>query len=201
METDDIKKNTQNLYIAGVDEVGRGSLAGIVVAAAVILNPLIPLHGIADSKKLGEVKRNNLATLIKEFSISWFVASASVEEIDEHNILQATLLAMQRAVNGLHQRPDQVLVDGIHLPLLSMPAVAIVKGDSKVQAISAASILAKVERDRIMVDCHKKHPHFSFHKHKGYGTVMHLSEIEQYGILELHRKTFNPVKSIIENQG
>lgn len=195
---DEINKYPQNLTIAGVDEVGRGSLAGPVVVAAVILNPSIPISGLADSKKLSETKRNNLSVIIKQSAISWFVASASVEEIDKYNILQATLLAMQRAVNGLHIKPEQVLVDGNHLPLLTMPAKAIVKGDSKVQVISAASILAKVARDKIMVDYHRKYQHFSFHQHKAYGTKKHLAEIEQFGFSDIHRKTFNPVKSMIE---
>ncbi|MDO9139210.1 MAG: ribonuclease HII, partial [Methylobacter sp.] len=130
----------------------------------------------------------------------WSIAAASVEEIDRLNILQATMLAMQRAVQGLPIHPDEVLVDGNRLPDLSMPAQAIVKGDSKVQAISAASILAKVERDKLMLDCHQRHPDFSFHLHKGYGTKQHLAEIEQFGFLEIHRKTFNPVKTMLMRQ-
>ena len=193
-------KIPQGLIVAGVDEAGRGPLAGPVFAAAVILNPMRPIKGLADSKILSVSKRDSLYLIIKEAALSWSIAQASVEEIDELNILQATLLAMQRAVNGLHIRPDEVLVDGNRLPDLSMPAQAIVKGDSKVQAISAASILAKVERDKLMVDYHQHYPDFSFHLHKGYGTQQHLAEIEQFGFLAIHRKTFNPVKSMLIQQ-
>jgi ribonuclease HII len=188
--------STKNL-VAGVDEAGRGPLAGPVFAAAVILNPLRPIAGLADSKVLSASKRDSLYILIKESALSWSIAQASVEEIDQLNILQATLLSMQRAVNGLHIQPDEVLVDGNRLPDLSMPAQAIVKGDSKVQAISAASILAKVERDKLMVDYHQQYPDFAFHVHKGYGTKQHLAEIEQFGFLDVHRRTFNPVKSML----
>lgn len=192
-------KRPFNFKIAGVDEAGRGPLAGPVVAAAVILDPSRPIDGLDDSKKLSESKRDSLCRIIKEASLSWAVAEASVEEIDELNILQATLLAMQRAINGLSVRPDEVLVDGNQLPDLSVPAQAIVKGDSKVKAISAASILAKVERDKIMYDYRKKYPDFSFHLHKAYGTKQHLAEIEQFGYLSVHRRSFNPVKSMIAN--
>ena len=185
------------LMVAGVDEAGRGPLAGPVYAAAVILDPLRPIAGLADSKVLSASKRESLYSLIKEMSLSWSIAQASVEEIDRLNILQATLLAMQRAVNGLAIQPDQVLVDGNQLPKLIMPAQAIVKGDSKVQAISAASILAKVERDKLMVEYHTHYPEFSFHIHKGYGTKQHLAEIEQFGFLDIHRKTFNPVRTML----
>lgn len=188
--------STKNL-VAGVDEAGRGPLAGPVFAAAVILNPQRPIAGLADSKVLSERKRDNLYPIIKEVALSWSIAWASVVEIDQLNILHATMLAMQRAVNGLHIQPDEVLVDGNRLPDLSMPAQAIVKGDSKVQAISAASILAKVERDRLMDDYHQQYPDFAFHVHKGYGTKQHLAEIEQFGFLDVHRKTFNPVKSML----
>jgi ribonuclease HII len=186
--------------VAGVDEAGRGPLAGAVVAAAVILNPQRPIVGLADSKMLSENKREALYSLIIDCALSWCIASASVEEIDELNILQATLLAMQRAVHGLSIQPDEVLVDGNRLPRLSMPAQAIVKGDSKVQAISAASILAKVTRDRMMVDCHKAYPDFAFHLHKGYGTKHHLAELEQFGYLPVHRKTFAPIKHMLGAQ-
>jgi ribonuclease HII len=197
MDDGHLFKTTQNFLVAGVDEAGRGPLAGPVVAAAVILDPLRPIEGLADSKILTERKRDSLFDIIKADALSWSVGMASVEEIDELNILQATLLAMQRAVNGLAIQPDGVLVDGNHLPSLLIPAQAIVKGDSKVKAISAASILAKVERDKIMVDYYKKYPDFSFHLHKGYGTKQHLAEIEQFGFLPVHRKTFNPVKTMV----
>lgn len=191
----------QGLIVAGVDEAGRGPLAGPVFAAAVILDPMKPITGLADSKILSESKRDSLYIIIKETALSWSIAQAAVEEIDELNILQATLLAMQRAVEGLHIQPDQVLVDGNRLPNFSMPAQAIVKGDSKVQAISAASILAKVERDKLMVDYHQQYPDFSFHVHKGYGTKQHLAEIERFGFLDIHRRTFNPVKTMLMQPG
>ena len=200
MDDDHLIKTTQNFLVAGVDEAGRGPLAGPVVAAAVILDPLRPIDGLADSKILSERKRDSLFEIIKEVVLSWSVGVASVDEIDEFNILQATLLAMQRAVNGLAIQPDEVLIDGNRLPDLLIPAQAIVKGDSKVKVISAASIVAKVVRDGIMVDYHKKYPDFSFHQHKGYGTRQHLAEIEQFGFLPVHRKTFNPVKTMLTQQ-
>ena len=185
------------MLIAGVDEVGRGSLAGSVVAAAVILDPNKPIAGLADSKKLTERKRKQLSEIIQQQALSWAIAEASVAEIDDLNILQATLLAMQRAVAGLHIQPDEVLVDGNRLPYLPMPALAIVKGDSKIPAISAASIIAKVYRDNLMIEYHRLYPDFSFHLHKSYGTTQHLTEIHQFGFLEVHRKSFNPVKTLI----
>lgn len=197
MDDGHLIKTIQYVLIAGVDEAGRGPLAGPVVAAAVILDPLRPIDGLADSKILGERKRDSLFEIIKADALSWSVGIASVEEIDELNILQATLLAMQRAVNGLAIQPDEVLIDGNRLPSLLIPAQAIVKGDSKVKVISAASIVAKVVRDKIMVDYYQKYPDFSFHLHKGYGTQQHLAEIEQFGFLPIHRKTFNPVKTMI----
>ena len=193
-------KIAQGLIIAGVDEAGRGSLVGPVFAASVILDPKRPIDGLADSKMLSVAKRNSLYVIIKEVALSWSIAQASVDEIDELNILQASLLAIQRAVYGLACQPDEVLVDGNHLPKLSMPAQAIVKGDSKVQAISAASILAKVERDKLMVDFNQQYPDFSFHLHKGYGTRQHLREIEQFGFLTVHRRTFNPVRTMLMRQ-
>ena len=201
MDDELLIKIPHDLIVAGVDEAGRGPLAGPVFAAAVILNPLQPIFGLADSKILSASKRDSLYITIKEVALSWSIAQASVEEIDEFNILQATLLAMQRAVEGLAVQPDEVLVDGNRLPTLSVPAQAIVKGDSKVQAISAASILAKVERDKLMVDYYQRYPEFSFHIHKGYGTKRHLAEIEQFGFLAVHRKTFNPVKTMLMRQG
>jgi ribonuclease HII len=201
MDNEYSQKVAQGLIVAGVDEAGRGPLAGPVFAAAVILDPMRPIAGLADSKTLSESKRDSLYIAIKEAALSWSIAEASVEEIDGLNILQATLLAMQRAVNGLNVRPDEVLVDGNRLPKLSMPAQAIVKGDSKVQAISAASILAKVERDRLMSSYCEQYPDFSFHVHKGYGTRQHLDEIERFGFLAVHRKTFNPVKTMLLQQG
>ena len=187
------------MLIAGVDEVGRGCLAGSVVAAAVILNPELPIAGLADSKKLTEHKREQLSEIIKQQALCWAIAEASVAEIDQLNILQATLLAMQRAIAALPIQPNHVLVDGNRLPDISIPAEAIIKGDSKIPAISAASIIAKVYRDNLMIDYQKQYPDFSFHIHKSYGTAQHLAEIQQFGVLEIHRKTFNPIKSIIKN--
>jgi ribonuclease HII len=183
--------------IPGVDEAGRGPWAGPVVAAAVILDPTKPIAGLADSKKLSAAKRDKLAVLIKESALCWSVASASVTEIDCLNILQATLLAMQRAVQGLSILPGQVLVDGNRTPMLTLPVQAIVKGDSKIAAISAASILAKVERDRLMDGYHRQYPEFSFHRHKGYGTRRHLAELERFGVLDIHRRSFAPVKKVL----
>jgi len=191
----------EHFLIAGVDEVGRGCLAGSVVAAAVILDATKPIAGLADSKKLTERKREYLSQIIQEKALSWAIAEASVVEIDSLNILQATLIAMQRAVAGLQQQPDRVLVDGNRLPSLTMPAQAIIKGDNKIAAISAASIIAKVYRDKLMIDYHRQYPNFSFHLHKSYGTSQHLLEIQQFGFLEIHRKTFNPVKTLIALNG
>jgi ribonuclease HII len=185
-------------WIAGVDEAGRGPLAGCVVAAAVILDPNRPIAGLADSKTLSETKRDGLYSLIIDCAFDWAIGEASVEEIDEINILQATLLAMQRAVAGLQHQPDEVLIDGNRIPQLVMPAQAIIKGDSKIQAISAASILAKVTRDKMMLAYHQQYPNFSFHLHKGYGTKQHLAEIAQFGCLPIHRKTFAPVRQRLE---
>ena len=186
--------------IAGIDEAGRGPLAGPVVAAAVILDPQWPIDGLADSKILSKLKRENLSKLIKAHALSWSIAVASVEEIDELNILQATLLAMQRAVNGLHIKPDEALVDGNQTPRLLMSTLAIIKGDSKIPSISAASIIAKVERDSLMLAYHQQHPHYSFHLHQGYGTKLHLAEIAEFGFLDIHRKSFNPLRTVLSQQ-
>ncbi len=183
--------------IAGVDEAGRGPLAGPVIAAAVILNPDDLIEGLADSKKLTEKHRNFLAGQIKQRALSYSVAQANVEEIDRLNILQATMLAMQRAVAGLHRRPDKILIDGNRVPVLAISAEAVIKGDSKVKAISAASILAKVTRDAIMTEYHRQHPLFSFHIHKGYGTKLHIAELQNYGCTDIHRRSFQPVKSML----
>ena len=188
-------------HVAGVDEAGRGPLAGPVVAAAVILNPNDLIDGLADSKKLTEKQRNHLAKQIKMRALCYSISEASVEEIDRLNILQATLLAMQRAINGLSQAPELVLVDGNRLPNLEIPAQAIVKGDSKIKAISAASILAKVTRDAIMQSYQQQFPQFSFHLHKGYGTSLHIEEIKQFGYLDIHRRSFNPVKTMLMESG
>ena len=183
--------------IAGVDEAGRGPLAGPVVAAAVILDDLHPIPGLADSKKLTALKRERLFDQIRAKALCCSIAEATVEEIDELNILQATLLAMQRAVNGLRLKPNKVLVDGNQLPVLDVLAEAIVKGDSKVQAISAASILAKVHRDRLCLSMHAQYPEYSFHLHKGYGTAAHLAALQEFGASPWHRKSFSPVAQVL----
>lgn len=179
--------------IAGVDEAGRGPLAGPVVAAAVILDDLHPIRGLADSKKLSPAKRERLFDEIRAKALCCSVAEASVEEIDRLNILQATLLAMRRAVEGLRLKPVKVLVDGNRLPPLPMLAEAIVKGDSKVAAISAASILAKVTRDRWCQQYHHTFPAYGFDGHKGYGTAEHLAALRLHGPCPEHRRSFAPV--------
>lgn len=184
--------------IAGVDEAGRGPWFGSVFAAAVILDPLKPIAGLGDSKVLSEKKRNYLFEQIQLHALSWCIAEASAEEIDQYNILQATFLAMQRAVDGLLIQPEAVLVDGNRCPDLTMPCEAIVKGDSKVAQISAASILAKVARDNVMVACHNQYPQYAFHLHKGYGTKQHMAELEQFGVLPEHRKSFAPIKKLLK---
>lgn len=179
--------------VAGVDEAGRGPLAGPVFAAAVILDDMSPISGLADSKKLSPKKRDLLCDIIKARAICFSVATASVHEIDQLNILQASLLAMQRAVKGLRLKPMKVLVDGNRLPVLDIRAEAIVKGDSKVASISAASILAKVERDRWCVEIDSQYPLYGFAIHKGYGTSLHLSALKEHGPCALHRSSFAPV--------
>ncbi len=179
--------------VAGVDEAGRGPLAGPVVAAAVILDDLHPIAGLADSKKLSPARRERLYDEIRAKALCCSVAEASVEEIDRLNILQATMLAMRRAVEGLRLKPTKVLVDGNRLPPLPMLAEAIVKGDSKVAAISAASILAKVTRDRWCAKYHVEFPAYGFHGHKGYGTAEHLAALRLHGPCPQHRRSFAPV--------
>ncbi|EFX91088.1 ribonuclease HII [Actinobacillus ureae ATCC 25976] len=183
--------------IAGVDEVGRGPLVGAVVTAAVILDPNNPIEGLADSKKLSEKKRLLLAEEIKAKALCWSLGRAEPEEIDQLNILHATMLAMQRAVAGLNIWPDFVLVDGNHIPTLPMPAQAVIKGDSLVAEISAASILAKVARDQEMDELDKQYPEYGFAKHKGYPTKLHFEKLEQFGATPFHRKSFAPVKKIL----
>ena len=184
--------------VAGVDEAGRGPLAGPVVAAAVILDELQPIKGLADSKVLTPLRREQLFNEIRAKALCCCIAEASVEEIDELNILQATMLAMRRAVEGLRLKPAKVLVDGNRLPTLKIPAEAIVKGDAKVQAISAASILAKVHRDRLCVQWHESHPEYGFAGHKGYPTAEHLQALRQHGLTPWHRRSFGPVKALLE---
>ncbi|MBB2483946.1 ribonuclease HII [Mitsuaria sp. WAJ17] len=183
---------------AGVDEAGRGPLAGPVVAAAVILDDEHPIAGLADSKVLSEKRREQLFDEIRAKALCCCIAEASVEEIDELNILQATMLAMRRAVEGLRLKPAKVLVDGNRLPTLKIPAEAIVKGDAKVKAISAASILAKVHRDRLCRQWHASHPEYGFAGHKGYPTAEHLQALREHGLTPWHRRSFGPVKALLE---
>ena len=186
-------------HIAGADEAGRGPLVGCVVAAAVILDPLNPIEGLNDSKKLSEKKREQLYGEIKQKALAWSVNSVSAEEIDRINILQASLLAMKQAIEGLSLAPDIALVDGNKCPSLNCPVEAIVKGDSKVAAIAAASILAKVDRDHQMQQLHQQYPQYGFDRHKGYPTKLHFELLQQHGPCPEHRKTFGPVKKLIEN--
>lgn len=183
--------------MAGVDEAGRGPLAGPVVAAAVILDELNPIAGLNDSKKLSPLRREKLYDEIRAKALCCSIAQASVEEIDEFNILQATLLAMQRAVKGLRLKPQNVLVDGNRLPMLDIAARAIVKGDALVPAISAASILAKVTRDRWCAELDHQYPQYGFAAHKGYGTAVHLAALRSYGACPVHRKSFAPVTQVL----
>jgi ribonuclease HII len=185
------------LLVCGVDEAGRGPLAGPVSAAAVILDAARPIEGLADSKKLSEKQRDQLAPLIRERALAWAVAYADVEEIDRLNILQATLLAMKRAVLALHTRPHQVLVDGLYCPQTGIPSQAIVQGDSKVAAISAASILAKTARDELMLRLHEQYPQYGFDGHKGYPTAAHLAALRAHGVSEIHRRSFRPVRELL----
>ncbi|MDP0156022.1 ribonuclease HII [Glaesserella parasuis] len=180
-------------FIAGVDEVGRGPLVGAVVTVAVILDPNQPIEGLADSKKLSEKRRLALAEEIKAKALCWSLGRAEPDEIDQLNILHATMLAMQRAVAGLSIQPDFVLVDGNRIPTLPMPAQAVVKGDSLVAEISAASILAKVARDQEMDELDKQFPEYGFAQHKGYPTKLHFEKLESLGVTPCHRKSFAPV--------
>ena len=184
--------------IAGVDEAGRGPLAGPVVAAAVILDDLNPIKGLADSKILTAQRREKLFDEIRAKALCCSIAEASVAEIEQLNILQATLLAMQRAVEGLRLKPKMVLVDGNRLPVLGMRAEAIVKGDATVPAISAASILAKVHRDRWCAEFDLQYPQYGFAQHKGYGTAAHLAALREHGACPQHRKTFSPVAEVLQ---
>lgn len=183
--------------VAGVDEAGRGPLAGPVVAAAVILDDLRPIAGLADSKKLSPTRRDRLYDEIHAKALCFCIAEASVEEIDRLNILQATLLAMRRAVAGLRLKPVLALVDGNQLPRLDVPAEAIVKGDARVAAISAASILAKVHRDRWCAELDQRYPQYGFAGHKGYGTAAHLTALRAHGACPEHRRSFAPVAATL----
>lgn len=184
-------------WICGVDEAGRGPLAGTVVAAAVILDPLRPIKGLNDSKKLSAKTRERLAVEIREKALAWAVAEASVEEIDQINILQASLLAMRRAVDQISLPIQEALIDGNIAPKWQVPTRAIVGGDALEPSISAASILAKTVRDEQMIVLHQRFPLFGFDRHKGYPTALHLQALEQYGVTESHRKSFGPVKRLL----
>jgi len=191
------KLNYSGNFLAGVDEVGRGPLAGDVVTAAVILDANKPIEGLADSKKLTDKRRQQLALEIREKALCWHVARASVEEIDCYNILQATMMAMVRVVDGLSISPEYVAVDGNRMPPWNYKGETVVKGDDKVPEISAASILAKVCRDSEMVAFDGQYPGYGFAGHKGYGTKQHMQAIEQLGPSPIHRQTFEPVKSML----
>ena len=183
--------------VAGVDEVGRGPLCGAVVTAAVILDPARPILGLNDSKKLTEARRELLFDEIREKALSWCIARAEVEEIDQLNILHATMLAMQRAVAGLHITPRLALIDGNRCPQLAVPSAAVVKGDSKVPAIAAASILAKVSRDREMQALDRQYPGYGIAGHKGYPTAVHLEALQRLGPTPIHRRSFGPVRKLL----
>lgn len=187
-----------NELVAGVDEVGRGPLCGAVVTAAVILDPARPIEGLNDSKKLTEARREALFPLIQERALAWCIARAEVEEIDRLNILHATMLAMQRAVAGLQVRPDLVLVDGNRCPALPMRSEPVIKGDSRVPAIAAASILAKVARDREMLELDRQYPGYGIAGHKGYPTPVHLAALRELGATPIHRRSFAPVRKALE---
>lgn len=191
------------MLICGVDEAGRGPLAGAVYAAAVILDPARSIPGLADSKTLSESRREQLADDIRRHALSWAIASSSVEEIDRLNILQASLLAMKRAIESLQDRqgailiPQQVLVDGLHCPAIDIPARAIVKGDSKEPAIAAASILAKTARDEEMRRLATMYPQYGFARHKGYPTRDHLQKLAEHGVSAIHRRSYGPIKKLL----
>lgn len=188
------------LIICGVDEAGRGPLAGPVYAAAVILDEARPITGLADSKKLSEKRRNHLAQEIRQHALAWAIAEASVTEIDTLNILQASLLAMRRAVEQLQVQPQEVWVDGLHCPNTGLHSRAIVQGDSTVAAISAASILAKTARDEAMLSLHERYPQYDFAAHKGYPTAAHLAALRAHGVSAEHRRSFRPVRELLQTR-
>lgn len=190
-----------NEIICGVDEAGRGPLAGPVFAAAVILDPTHPIAGLRDSKKLNEAKRDALAIEIKQHALAWAIAACTVEEIDTLNILQASMLAMRRAVEALQVTPTLALIDGNRCPKMAVRSEAIVKGDDKVEAISAASILAKTARDALLLELHAQYPHYAFDQHKGYPTALHLARLEAHGVSPVHRRTYAPVRKLLAKQG
>jgi len=182
----------------GCDEAGRGSAIAEIYVGAVILDPNQPIEGLRDSKKLTVRKREELAEKIKCTALSWSLAKATLEEIEELNVHHANLLAMKRAIEGLSIKPDMVYVDGLHIPAIDIPAEAIVKGDDKIPAISAASILAKVARDQAVLEYHKLYPQYGFDKHKGYLTKKHMESLQAFGPCPLHRKSYKPIKALLE---
>jgi ribonuclease HII len=184
--------------ICGVDEAGRGPLAGPVFAAAVILDAARPIEGLRDSKKLTEAKRDMLAPLIRQHALAWAIAEASEEEIDKLNILQASMLAMRRAVEALSTVPTLALIDGNRCPVMKIQSIAVIGGDDKVDAISAASILAKTARDAALVTLHQRYPQYCFDQHKGYGTALHLERLREHGPSPVHRRSFAPVRALLE---
>jgi len=188
------------LWVAGVDEVGRGPLAGAVVAAAVILDPGRPIQGLTDSKVLTARKREYLAAIIREQAVAWALGRAEVDEIDNINILQASLLAMHRAVEGLAVQPGHVQVDGNRCPTLECSVEAVIKGDLHIPAIGAASIIAKVARDQEMIELDSRYPEYGFARHKGYPTREHLAALREYGVLTEHRRSFGPVRAVLASQ-
>jgi len=187
--------------ICGVDEAGRGPLAGAVFAAAVILDPVKPIAGLRDSKKLSEARREALAERIKADALAWAIACCTEAEIDEINILQASMLAMRRAVEGLKVAPTLALIDGNRCPVMPLRSEAIVKGDDKVPAISAASILAKTARDASLMELHRQYPHYAFDRHKGYPTALHLERLRLHGVSPVHRKSYAPVRALLDACG
>jgi ribonuclease HII len=186
--------------ICGVDEAGRGPLAGPVFAAAVILDPVRPIDGLRDSKKLSEMQRDELAIRIRERALAWSIAQCSEEEIDTLNILHATMLAMRRAIEGLQVTPTLALIDGNRCPVVGVLTEAIVKGDDKVPAISAASILAKTARDTALMRLHEQYPQYAFDQHKGYPTALHIERLQMHGASPVHRKSYAPVRAVIERE-
>lgn len=196
---DDLPYSLEEI-ICGVDEAGRGPLAGPVFAAAVILHPDRPIVGLRDSKKLTEAKRDLLAPLIKANAMAWAIAEASEAEIDKINILQASMLAMKRAVEALSTAPTLALIDGNRCPVMTIRAIAIIGGDDKEDAISAASILAKTARDAALVRLHEAYPHYAFDQHKGYGTALHLERLRLHGPSPIHRRSFAPVRELLTLQ-
>jgi len=193
-----LREYARTEIICGVDEAGRGPLAGPVFAAAVILDPARPIPGLRDSKKLTEARRDTLAIQIRNNALAWSIAQCSEEEIDALNILQATMLAMRRAIEGLAVPPTLALIDGNRCPTCSIRSEAIIKGDDKVPAISAASILAKTARDAALVVLHREYPHYAFDQHKGYPTALHLERLRAHGVSPVHRKSYAPVRALLD---